>query len=60
MPLYGDIYPTNFFDQKKSRNRQFNGDFDPLRDYGISSVWLYHPLIYLNLTQKMIKQWRDH
>ena len=34
MPFYGDIFRANFFDLKNSKNRQNNGDFEPLKDFG--------------------------
>jgi len=32
MPFYGDIFRANFFDLKNSKNRQNNGDLEPLKD----------------------------
>ena len=44
MPFYGDIFRVNFFDLKNSKNRQNNGDLEPLKDFGInffrSRKWL--------------------
>ncbi len=34
MPFYGDIFRANFFDLKNSKNRQNNGDLEPLKDFG--------------------------
>jgi len=48
MSLYGDILQANFFDLKNSKNRQINGDLEPLKSFGINSFGSYHPLIYLN------------
>ncbi len=36
MPFYGDIFQKNFFDLKNSKNRQNNGDLEPLKDFGIN------------------------
>jgi hypothetical protein len=36
MPLYGDILRANFFDLKNSKNRQINGDLEPLKDFEIN------------------------
>jgi hypothetical protein len=49
MPLYGDIFRANFFDLKNSKNRQNNGDLEPLKDFGTNFFQSNHPLIYLNL-----------
>ncbi len=48
MPLYGNI-----FDLKNSINRRINGDLKPLKGFGIF-ILSYHPLIYLNLSQKTV------
>ena len=32
MPFYGNIFRANFFDLKNSKNRQNNGDLEPLKD----------------------------
>jgi hypothetical protein len=60
MPLYGDILRANFFDLKNSKNRQINSDLEPLKGFGIKFLGSYHPLIYLNISKKMIKQRGDH
>ena len=60
MTLYGDILRANFFDLKNSINRQINGDLETLKGFGINFFWSYHPLIYLNISWKMIKQGGDH
>ncbi len=60
MPFYGDILQANFFDLKNSKNRQNNGNLEPLKDFGINFFGSNHPLIYLNLSWKMIKQGGDH
>ncbi len=36
MPFYGDIFRANFFDLKNSKDRQNNGDLEPLKDFGIN------------------------
>ncbi len=36
MLFYGDIFRPNFFDLKNSKNRQNNGDLEPLKDFGIN------------------------
>jgi hypothetical protein len=36
MSLYGDILQANFFDFKNSKNRQINGDLEPLKGFGIN------------------------
>jgi hypothetical protein len=56
MPLYGDILGANFCDLENSLNRQINGDLEPLKGLGIHFFGLYYPLIYLNISSKMIKQ----
>ena len=58
MSLYGDILQANFFDLKNSKNRQINGDLEPLKGFGINFFGSYHPLIYLSLI--MINQRGDH
>ena len=50
MPFYGDIFRANFFDLKNSKNRQNNGDFEPLKDFGTNFFRSNHPLKYLNLS----------
>jgi hypothetical protein len=60
MPFYGDILRVNFFHLKNSINRQNNGDLEPLKGFGINFFRSNHPLIYLNLSKKMIKQGGDH
>jgi hypothetical protein len=60
MPLFGDILRSNFFDLKNSINRQINGDLEPLKGFEINFLGSYHPLIYLNISSKMIKQGGDH
>jgi hypothetical protein len=60
MSLYGDILQANFFDLKNSKNRQINGDLEPLKGFGINFFGSYHPLIYLYLSLIMIKQGGDH
>ena len=60
MPFYGDIFQANFFDLKNSINRQINGNLEPLRGFGINCFGLYHTLIYLNISEKIIKQEGDH
>jgi hypothetical protein len=50
MPFYGDIFWANFFDLKNSKNRQNNGDLEPLKDCGINFFRLNRPLIYLSLS----------
>jgi hypothetical protein len=47
MSLNGDILQANFFDLKNSKNRQINGDLEPLEGFGINIFGSYHPLIYL-------------
>ena len=34
MPFYGDSFRANFFDLKNSKNRQNDGDLEPLKDFG--------------------------
>ncbi len=60
MPLYRDILQANFFDLKNSINRQINGNLEPLKGFGINSFGSYHPLIYLYISLKMIKQGGGH
>ena len=60
MPLYGDILQANFFDLKNSINCQINGDLEPLKGFGINFLGSYHPLTYLNMSKKIIKQGEDH
>ncbi len=36
MSLYGDILQANFFDLKNSKNRQINGDLEPLKGFEIN------------------------
>ncbi len=45
-----------FFYLKNSINRQITGNLEPLKDFGINFVGSYHPLIYLDISQKIIKQ----
>jgi hypothetical protein len=52
----GDILRVNFFDLKNSINRQINCDLEPLKGFVINFFGSYHPLIYLNIPWKMIKQ----
>jgi hypothetical protein len=59
MHFYGDSFRANFFDLKNSIIRQNNGDLEPLKGFGINFFWSNHPLIYLNLSLKMIKQGGD-
>jgi hypothetical protein len=33
MPLYGDILQANFFVLKNSKNRQINGNLEPLKGF---------------------------
>jgi hypothetical protein len=49
MPFYGDIFWTNFFDLKNSKNHQNNVDLEPLKDFGINFFQSNRPLIYLNI-----------
>jgi hypothetical protein len=60
MPFYGNILRANFFDLKNSINCQINGDLEPLKSFGNNFFGSYHPLIYLNISQKIIKQGGDH
>ncbi len=60
MSFHGDIFWANFFDLKNSINRQNNCDLEPLKGFGINFFRSNHPLIYLNLSQKIIKQGGDH
>ncbi len=60
MPFYGDSFRANFFDLKNSKNPQNDGDLEPLKDFGTNFFWSNRPLIYLNLSKKMIKQGGDH
>jgi hypothetical protein len=60
MLFYGDIFWANFFDLKNSKNRQNNGDLEPLKDFGINLFRSNCLQIYLNLSYKMIKQRGDH
>jgi hypothetical protein len=60
MSLYGNILQANFFDLKNSKNRQINGDLEPLKGFGINFFGSYHPLIYLFISLIMIKQGGDH
>ena len=60
MPFYGDILRANFFDLKNSINRQINSDLETLTGFEINFLGSYHPLIYLNITFKMIKQGGNH
>jgi hypothetical protein len=53
-------FAENFFDLKNSKNRRINGDLKPLKGFGINFFWSYHPLIYLKISLKMIKQGGDH
>jgi hypothetical protein len=59
MPFYGNIFQANFFDLKNSKNRQNNGDLEPLKDFGTNFFRSNRPLKYLNLSLKMIKQGGD-
>jgi len=34
MPLLWRYFPGEFFDLKNSKNRQNNGDLEPLKDFG--------------------------
>ena len=34
MPLDGNILRVNFFDLKNEKNRQNDGDLEPLKDFG--------------------------
>jgi hypothetical protein len=54
MPLYGDILQANLFDLKNSVNRQINGNFVPLKGFGINFFGSYHSLIYLYISLIMI------
>ncbi len=36
MLFYGGIFWAIFFDLKNSKNRQNNGDLEPLKDFGIN------------------------
>jgi hypothetical protein len=47
MPIYGDILQANFFYLKNSKNRQINGNLEPLKGFGINFFGSDHPLIYL-------------
>ncbi len=38
MPFYGDIFQANFYDLKNSKNRQNNGDLEPVKDFGPALV----------------------
>jgi hypothetical protein len=49
-PFYGDILRANFFDLKNSKNRQNNGNLEPLKDFGTNFFRSNCPLIYLNLS----------
>jgi hypothetical protein len=60
MPLYVNNLRGNFFDLKNSINRQINGNLEPIKGLGINFFGSYRPLIYLNLSSKMIKQGGDH
>ncbi len=60
MPLYGDILQANFFDLKNSINCQINGNLEPLKGFGFNFFGSYHPLKYLYITLKIIKQGGDH
>jgi hypothetical protein len=60
MLFYGDIFWANFFVLKNSKNRQNNGDLEPLKDFGINFFRSNCLQIYLNLSYKMIKQRGDH
>ncbi len=60
MPFYGDIFRANFIDLKNPINLQNNGDLELLKGFGINFFPSNHPLIYLNLSWKMIKQGGDH
>jgi len=60
MPFYGNSFRANFFDLKNSKNRQNDGDLEPLKGFGINFFGSNHPLINLNLSMKMIKQGGDH
>ena len=46
MPFYGNIFRANFFDLKNSKNRQNNGDLEPLKDFGTNFFRSNHPLSY--------------
>ncbi len=50
MPFYGDILQVNFYDLKNSKNRQNNGDLEPLKDFGTNFFRSDRPLKYLNLS----------
>jgi hypothetical protein len=50
MPFYGDIFRANFFDLKNLKNRQNNGDLEPLKDFGTNFLGSNRPLKYLNLS----------
>ena len=50
MRFYGDIFWANFFVLKNSKNRQNNGDLEPLKDFGINFFRSTRHLIYLNLS----------
>jgi hypothetical protein len=50
LTFYGDIFRANFFDLKNSKNRQNNGDLEPLKDFGTNFFRSNHPLKYLNLS----------
>jgi hypothetical protein len=52
MPFYVDIFWTNFFDLKNLKNRQNNGDLEPLKDFGINFFRSNRPLIYLTYPRK--------
>jgi hypothetical protein len=43
MQLYCNILGANFVDLKNSINRQINGDFEPLNDFGINNFWAISP-----------------
>jgi hypothetical protein len=60
MSFYCDILQVNFFYLKNSKNRQINGDLEPLKGFGINFFGSYHPLIYLFISLIMIKQGGDH
>jgi hypothetical protein len=50
MPFYGDGFRANFFDLKNSKNRQNDGNLEPLKDFETNFFRSNRPLIYLNLS----------
>ncbi len=56
MSFYCNIFRANFFDLKNSINRQNNGNLEPLKGFGINFFGSNHPLIYLNLSQKILNK----